>query len=298
MIGVDYASVDGNIKPDWRAARKAGVNFAILRASFSLYSQSRKQRLIMPDPTFQRDWKTVPVTKGAYMFPEPRSLVSPEDQVAVFASAVEEAGGLTPNDFPPVLDIEFPGGLTKGKTPAQKKVVRKQMLNWMVTAAEALKETYGIWPMLYTSARVWDTDHDDALDADTMLDIASVLSDCPLWLARYPYKLRTKAVLTPPEGHPPVPKMWGDGNYWIWQFQGDATKTPGFSSTVDLNKFNYMKIGEKGNRVKWVQKKIGQKVDGIFGPGTHKALCDFQKKNGLGVDGIVGPGTFATLAWA
>lgn len=292
------ASVDGNTPPDWRAARKAGVNFAILRASFSLYSRARKKYTIMPDPTFKRDWAKVPVTKGAYMFPEPRSLTGPEDQVAVFAASVEEAGGLTPGvDLPPVLDIEFPGGLTKGKTPAQKKAIRRTMTQWMVDAAHALRETYDIWPMLYTSARVWDGDDDDTLNADTLTEVVGVLKECPLWLARYPYKLRTKAVLTPPAGHPPIPKMWGPGNFWVWQYQGDALKTPGFSSTVDLNKFNYMKIGEKGERVKWVQSRIGTKPDGAFGPESQKALIAFQKSKKITVDGIVGPGTFAALCW-
>lgn len=301
MIGVDLASVDGNTPPDFRAAKKAGVGFVIQRASFSLYSKTRKQFSIVPDPHFKRDWenlKRAKLTRGAYMFPEPRAVATPEDQVAVFAASVEEAGGLKAGDFPPVLDIEFPAGLGRGLSAAGKRKVRQAALEWMNEAAHLLHETYDVWPMLYTSARVWDGEDDDALNADTMKEIVSDLRECPLWLARYPYKLNTKAVLTPPDKSPPVPDMWGDGNWWIHQYQGDATKTPGFSSTVDLNKFNFMKIGEKGERVKWVQRKLKVKADGNFGPDTEKAVCGFQKIKGLSVDGIVGPGTFAQLAWA
>jgi len=38
------------------------------------------------------------------------------------------------------------------------------------------------------------------------------------------------------------------------------------------------------------------RVDGIFGPDTHRALLEFQENSGLVTDGIVGPDTVATLA--
>ncbi|WP_455222676.1 peptidoglycan-binding protein [Kaarinaea lacus] len=40
---------------------------------------------------------------------------------------------------------------------------------------------------------------------------------------------------------------------------------------------------------------IEVEVDGIFGPGTERAVIAFQKKQGLVVDGIVGPATRALL---
>jgi GH25 family lysozyme M1 (1,4-beta-N-acetylmuramidase) len=292
-LGVDFASVDGNAPPDWRTAKREGISFAILRASFAMYSNARKLWTIAPDPTFSRDWSKVPVVKGAYMFPEPRALLKPHEQVEVFAKSVKAAGGLKRGvDLPPVLDIEFPGGLSKSR------LSRKQAIQWMKDAAHAMADTFDVAPMLYTSARVWDGEDDDSLNADE--DVATVigLKDCPLWLARYPYTIRTKAVMNPPaDRHPPVPKMWGAGNYWIWQYQGDALKVPGFTSTVDLNRFNVMKIGEKGERVKWVQLKIGTVPDGIFGPETQKKLIAFQKRKGLSTTGTVDVATFAALGW-
>jgi GH25 family lysozyme M1 (1,4-beta-N-acetylmuramidase) len=301
MIGLDYASVAGNSAPDLRAAKKAGVGFVIQRGSYAAYNKHKKLFTILPDPHLARDWeshKKAKLVRGAYMFPEPRALAGVEDQVATFAGAVEEAGGLHPGDFPPVLDIEFPGGLGRGLSVAKKAVLRKAALEWMVEAAMLLEETFGVWPMLYTSARVWDGDDEDTLNADTMPEVVEALKQCPLWLARYPKGYyNTKGKMTPPEGSPPVPKMWGEGNWWAWQYHGNASKVPGFSGLVDINKFNNMRIGEKGDRVSWVQGKLGVKADGVFGPKTQAGVIEFQKSEGLKVDGVIGVGTFAQLAW-
>lgn len=53
-----------------------------------------------------------------------------------------------------------------------------------------------------------------------------------------------------------------------------------------------LKRGLAGEPVKLLQQKLGVPVDGQFGPGTEKALQDYQTKNGLKVDGIAGPDTF------
>lgn len=56
-----------------------------------------------------------------------------------------------------------------------------------------------------------------------------------------------------------------------------------------------LKRGLKGAPVKRLQKKLGVADDGDFGPGTEKALKDWQGANGLAVDGIAGPDTFAAI---
>jgi len=53
--------------------------------------------------------------------------------------------------------------------------------------------------------------------------------------------------------------------------------------------------GLRGEPVTRLQKKLGVEADGVFGPGTEKAVKDYQQKNGLKVDGIAGPDTFAAL---
>ena len=48
-----------------------------------------------------------------------------------------------------------------------------------------------------------------------------------------------------------------------------------------------LKKGNKGEEVKELQKLLGLKTDGDFGPITEKAVKNYQEKNGLQADGIV-----------
>lgn len=59
------------------------------------------------------------------------------------------------------------------------------------------------------------------------------------------------------------------------------------------------------NYVRWIQRSLNQiarqsilAVDGIMGPRTRAAVCDFQRQQGLKVDGIVGPQTERALVKA
>jgi hypothetical protein len=59
--------------------------------------------------------------------------------------------------------------------------------------------------------------------------------------------------------------------------------------------FKPLKSGSKGESVKKVQKFLGLKADGDFGPGTEKAVKAFQSANKLKSDGIVDSITFKAL---
>lgn len=56
-----------------------------------------------------------------------------------------------------------------------------------------------------------------------------------------------------------------------------------------------IKLNSRGNDVITLQKRLGLKADGIFGPNTEKAVKEFQKANGLVADGIVGQKTWDKL---
>ena len=53
-----------------------------------------------------------------------------------------------------------------------------------------------------------------------------------------------------------------------------------------------LKIGSKGEDVKKLQSKLGLGADGVFGPGTEKAVKKWQIDHDLSADGIVGEGTW------
>jgi hypothetical protein len=59
--------------------------------------------------------------------------------------------------------------------------------------------------------------------------------------------------------------------------------------------FKPLKNGSKGSAVKTVQTLLGIKADGAFGPGTAKAVQEFQKKAALPVTGVVDQTTLKAL---
>ncbi len=62
-----------------------------------------------------------------------------------------------------------------------------------------------------------------------------------------------------------------------------------------------MKLGSSGTRVGTVQKFLNtynntsDKIDNDYGPGTEKAVKDFQEDQGLTADGQAGKGTFSKM---
>jgi len=56
-----------------------------------------------------------------------------------------------------------------------------------------------------------------------------------------------------------------------------------------------LKQGSTGEEVKSLQRRLGVKVDGVFGPETEKAVREFQSGKGLDADGVVGPLTEGKL---
>ena len=54
-------------------------------------------------------------------------------------------------------------------------------------------------------------------------------------------------------------------------------------------------VGSIGRSVAYVQRLLGVRPDGVFGPQTKQAVVSFQRRHQLGVDGIVGPITWGVL---
>lgn len=258
--GVDSASVAGNHKVDWKAVKADGKSFVFLRATYGTYV----------DSDFNKHWpaiKSAGLVRGAYAFWRP--LIDPLVQADAFIRTV---GILQPTDMVPILDLEFGGKLGRRGL----NITAKEALDRFRAFRQEIVTAYGKCG-IYTSNRVWRDDLDN-------IDAPDLIND-PLWLADY-----TKR----PE--PITPKPFGTNNWAFRQYQGNV-KAIGFPGVVDLNRFNTMTIGNRNDRVAWMQKKLGVTVDTVFGPKTEQAVRLFQAGRNLAVDGIVGVKTFVQLCW-
>ena len=62
-----------------------------------------------------------------------------------------------------------------------------------------------------------------------------------------------------------------------------------------LDDIGVLRKGSRGEGVKLMQEALGVGADGAFGPGTERALKEWQAANGLVADGIAGPATLAKM---
>ena len=62
-----------------------------------------------------------------------------------------------------------------------------------------------------------------------------------------------------------------------------------------IDDIGVLRKGSRGEGVKIMQEALGIGADGVFGPGTERALKKWQADNGLVADGIAGPATFEKL---
>ena len=70
----------------------------------------------------------------------------------------------------------------------------------------------------------------------------------------------------------------------------EAQKGPTASASSSV-----LKKGSRGPRVRKLQRALGIPADGIFGPGTKRAVKRYQRRHGLIADGIAGPQTLRSL---
>ncbi len=287
IFGIDTASVaNRGTTINWAQVRAAGASFAFHRASYGDGI----------DGTFRKNWPAMQnagLVCGAYMFLthpfQGKNAPEPAAQVAAFERSINGAGGLHDANFPPVLDIEFPG---KGR--ADTGMTGFQLMGRVVAAAEALRDAYGSL-MLYTSSRVIRED----LQGYPFPDWMNAL---PFWLAKYPFKEGPYVVNADAfKGGKNDPDTLAavDGNWWAHQYQGNATGFPGCGdSPVDMNRFVALAAGDTGDRVRWVQDQLNLPRTGNFGPALVAAVREFQGFCRLVNDGVIGPKTFVALCHA
>jgi peptidoglycan hydrolase-like protein with peptidoglycan-binding domain len=76
----------------------------------------------------------------------------------------------------------------------------------------------------------------------------------------------------------------------------DGIAGPDTFAALGLHELILLRQGASGAQVKKLQEALGISADGKFGPGTRKAVVEFQTKNGLTADGIAGPMTLSKLS--
>lgn len=262
MQGVDYASVDENKSPDVKAAN---VSFAIVRGSYCYGGKTLRDKHMTRD----RDaW--APARFGSYMIIGWGTDDPPIDtQVAGFVAAY---GKRRPGELPPGLDVEFSHGRAATGLSAEEALKRCER------ALTLMQSVYGC-VMTYTSARVW---HEDLGDLDSR-----AFSTSPLWVKTpYVYKAGNPPhpEVCPEVGELPAPWRAQSADcpgVWIQQYQGDAKAYPGFTSTVDCNKF----LTRRSDA--WVRRQLARY--------NCSEVLQLQAMYNLTLDGIVGPTTFAYL---
>lgn len=64
---------------------------------------------------------------------------------------------------------------------------------------------------------------------------------------------------------------------------------------ADAENYSTLRRGMRGDGVKAMQEALGLTADGVFGPGTERALKTWQHENDLTADGVAGPVTLTKL---
>jgi murein DD-endopeptidase MepM/ murein hydrolase activator NlpD len=69
----------------------------------------------------------------------------------------------------------------------------------------------------------------------------------------------------------------------------------GRAVTAPASALPVLRVGDHGPAIAFLQKRLGVKVTGVYGPLTYAAVVAFQKRQGLPARGIVGPATWRAL---
>ena len=292
VLGIDVSHHNGAV--DWTAVAGSDVKFAFAKAT---------DGATFVDEQFETNWKGMGgagLLRGAYHFARPAS--DPATQAAHFAAVV---GPRSPNNLPPVLDLESDGGLTPD-----------QVVQWTLTFVAKAEALFGRPVIMYTGG-LW---------RNTLRNpLVPQLSSRLLWTARYG------------SNEPVVPQTWQRWDFW--QFtdgeSGAAQSIPGVKGPCDCDRFRGElselqslagsavastttpeepstpgPAGFSGRYLIWPHtpvisgddvrtwqtqmSKLGYtvEVDGVYAQQSRLACLALQREHGLEPDGIVGPTTW------
>jgi GH25 family lysozyme M1 (1,4-beta-N-acetylmuramidase) len=194
--GIDVSHWQG--KPNWAAAKAAGVRFVIAKATDGMTGV---------DPQYARNRSRLranAIPFSAYHYARPDT--TPGDAVAEADHFINTAR-LDGRNLLPVLDFE---NNANALTP-------EELADWAATWLARVEERLRVKPMIYTNTRFW---------TERMADTTSfAVSGYRLWI-------RDLNVDTPT-----LPAAAWDGSSWtLWQYTVKGG-LPGFSGRVDRNRY-------------------------------------------------------------
>ena len=146
--GIDAARFQTMI--DWPKARKAGINFAFIKATEGSNFKDKK---------FEYNWrnsKKEGFIRGAYHYFNPNK--KGENQANHFIRNVK----LSKGDFPPVIDVEDKGNVSSSL-----------LMKGVMKFAKKVESHYGVKPIIYTYHDFYKNNFDSSFDNYT------------LWIAHY-----------------------------------------------------------------------------------------------------------------
>jgi hypothetical protein len=87
-----------------------------------------------------------------------------------------------------------------------------------------------------------------------------------------------------------VGAVWANGRVWI----AEVFRQP-LHATATSSSFRTLHYGSTGTRVQRVQRRLGVRPTGWYGPVTRSKVLAFQKRHGWRGSGVVGLGTWRAL---
>lgn len=279
-FGIDVCSYQGDI--DWAKVAKAGVKFAILKAT-------RKENAI--DKKFAANFSGCVangISIGAYRYVYAKTVLAAKAEASAMVDVL--LGKHINCKVWLDLEDETIAGLGKAGFKA------------VIAAERQVLEKAGFEVGIYCS----DNWYNNVLPVDE-----PGVRDMPFWLARYGTNNGSKQVKY-------KPSVKSSSQLFAWQYTS-VGKVPGINNhevdldvaygeisgssigtAISIKAYDTIRKGDTGGTVKALQKylnKLGNKldVDGVFGTATRNAVCAFQGGHGLVVDGIVGPKTWLAI---
>ena len=88
-----------------------------------------------------------------------------------------------------------------------------------------------------------------------------------------------------------VGAVWANGRVWI----AEVFRKPLRSTAASSSSFKNLRYGSTGTRVQKLQRRLGVRPTGWYGPVTKAKVRAFQIRKGMGHSGVVGPKTWRAL---